>query len=216
MAHRNMVPPSVRASRLAPFFVPALVLASVAGCSHKRSAMRPVFTTPIPAASSPTVVVPSSPTGTVTTEPDPSEPFLIPNESTPAPATISPGRLPQGRNSPPVPNEAGEPPLTDPGPPGSNAAPSSSGAGGIELTKPSALKSTGRKANAPRRAPRVSSREEVRPFLNDADDLFQPPKADRPWKYVVLHHSANPKGVTTRSTATTGRSSASKAAAITS
>src|SRR4029077_2248727 len=25
-------------------------------------------------------------------------------------------------------------------------------------------------------------------------DLFLPPKADRPWKYIVLHHSANAEG----------------------
>jgi N-acetyl-anhydromuramyl-L-alanine amidase AmpD len=36
--------------------------------------------------------------------------------------------------------------------------------------------------------------EQVRPFVNDPDDLFAPPKADRPWKYIVLHHSASPAG----------------------
>jgi N-acetyl-anhydromuramyl-L-alanine amidase AmpD len=37
-------------------------------------------------------------------------------------------------------------------------------------------------------------REGVRPFVNDPDTLFQPPKADRPWRYIVLHHSASPTG----------------------
>ena len=32
------------------------------------------------------------------------------------------------------------------------------------------------------------------PFTNNPDDLFAPPKADRPWKYVVLHHSATSSG----------------------
>jgi len=32
------------------------------------------------------------------------------------------------------------------------------------------------------------------PYTNNPDDLFAPPKADRPWKYVVLHHSATPSG----------------------
>jgi N-acetyl-anhydromuramyl-L-alanine amidase AmpD len=32
------------------------------------------------------------------------------------------------------------------------------------------------------------------PYTNNPDDLFSPPKADRPWKYVVLHHSATPTG----------------------
>jgi N-acetyl-anhydromuramyl-L-alanine amidase AmpD len=34
----------------------------------------------------------------------------------------------------------------------------------------------------------------VQSYVNDADDLFVPPKADRPWKYVVLHHSAHDTG----------------------
>jgi N-acetyl-anhydromuramyl-L-alanine amidase AmpD len=40
----------------------------------------------------------------------------------------------------------------------------------------------------------ASLTDRLRPFVNDPNDLFQPPKADRPWKYVVLHHSANPTG----------------------
>ena len=31
-------------------------------------------------------------------------------------------------------------------------------------------------------------------YVNDPDDLFQPPKADRSWRYIVLHHSAQPEG----------------------
>ncbi len=31
-------------------------------------------------------------------------------------------------------------------------------------------------------------------YTSDPDDLFQPPKADRPWKYIVLHHSADQSG----------------------
>jgi N-acetyl-anhydromuramyl-L-alanine amidase AmpD len=30
--------------------------------------------------------------------------------------------------------------------------------------------------------------------VNDPNDLFLPPKADRPWKYIVLHHSAHASG----------------------
>src|SRR4029077_329987 len=46
----------------------------------------------------------------------------------------------------------------------------------------------------PTRLRRVSLREQLTPYTNNPDDLFAPPKADRPWKYVVLHHSANPTG----------------------
>ena len=41
---------------------------------------------------------------------------------------------------------------------------------------------------------KVSLKRTVAPFLTEPDDLFQPPKADRPWKYVVVHHSANASG----------------------
>jgi hypothetical protein len=37
-------------------------------------------------------------------------------------------------------------------------------------------------------------REGLAPYVNDPGDLFQPPKAERPWKYVVLHHSAKSSG----------------------
>ena len=39
-----------------------------------------------------------------------------------------------------------------------------------------------------------SLRQQLLPFTNNPDDLFAPPKADRPWKYVVLHHSATATG----------------------
>lgn len=43
---------------------------------------------------------------------------------------------------------------------------------------------------------RASSQDRLRTYLGDSgsNDLFYPNKADRPWKYVVLHHSANPTG----------------------
>jgi N-acetyl-anhydromuramyl-L-alanine amidase AmpD len=52
----------------------------------------------------------------------------------------------------------------------------------------------GGRRTASGRVRQASLRERVRPFVNDPDDLFAPPKADRPWKYVVLHHSAGASG----------------------
>ena len=190
MASTSLAPFSVRASRIALWLAPALILAAVPGCSHKRTAMRPVYGTPtivtpaVPAA-------PACPSGTVTTEPDASEPFLTP---APGASTSDSGSVIRaGGGSPPVPNEA-EPPLNAPNPtaPGSS---STTTPGGIELNKPSALKSTtGRRTSAPTRSPRAALREAVKPFVEEPGDLFQPPRADRPWKYVVVHHSANAKG----------------------
>jgi N-acetyl-anhydromuramyl-L-alanine amidase AmpD len=38
--------------------------------------------------------------------------------------------------------------------------------------------------------------ERLRPYLGESggNELFYPNKADRPWKYIVLHHSAHPSG----------------------
>jgi N-acetyl-anhydromuramyl-L-alanine amidase AmpD len=43
---------------------------------------------------------------------------------------------------------------------------------------------------------RASLSERLRPFLNEdnANELLYPNKADRPWRYIVLHHSAAAKG----------------------
>jgi hypothetical protein len=43
---------------------------------------------------------------------------------------------------------------------------------------------------------RISTQDRLRPFLGDTDgsELFYPNKADRPWKYLVLHHSASAEG----------------------
>ncbi len=46
----------------------------------------------------------------------------------------------------------------------------------------------------PVEARRLTARKQVEPFVNDPTDLFQPPKADRPWQFIVLHHSAHATG----------------------
>ena len=43
---------------------------------------------------------------------------------------------------------------------------------------------------------RTSVIEQLRPFVDEvsANELVYPNKADRPWRYIVLHHSAAPEG----------------------
>lgn len=43
---------------------------------------------------------------------------------------------------------------------------------------------------------RTSVIEQLRPFVDDSgvDELAYPNKADRPWRYIVLHHSASAEG----------------------
>ena len=57
----------------------------------------------------------------------------------------------------------------------------------------------GRGANQPTSRPRVrraSLSGRLKPFLDEsnANELMYPNKADRPWRYIVLHHSASASG----------------------
>jgi hypothetical protein len=77
----------------------------------------------------------------------------------------------------------GRPPLQGPGSP-SPAASSRNPTDEVRTTS----------ANG--RVRQASARERLRSFLGESgsDELLYPNKADRPWKYVVLHHSASPSG----------------------
>ncbi|WP_422926564.1 peptidoglycan recognition protein family protein [Singulisphaera sp. PoT] len=109
-------------------------------------------------------------------------------ESTPS-AEPGPGpavEAPFGGRSSSPPSPGGEPPL-DLGP----ITPSEKGASLVKPQKSSAQKN--------RRSPSVRLRQagltnELKSYVNDPEDLFLPPKSERPWKYVVLHHSANEVG----------------------
>ncbi len=187
MDHLTLAPIAVRRLRLTVALTSVLILASVAGCSHRRTAMRPVYGAPVVGGS--TIVTPTTPSGPILTQPENDEPILspIPGNSSGA----STDGVSRTGGTPPVPAEA-EPPLNDLKP--IDKGPSSSGAGGINLNKPTAYKGTGRSASVPVRNSKATLREAVARFTPDSTDLFQPPKADRPWKYVVVHHSAAEKG----------------------
>ncbi len=176
------VPIALRSRRIMMLLVPALVITSAVGCSNRRSSLRPVYVSPAPAAT----VVPSCPSGNCGGG-LPSSTSVGPTISTPVgepgPALESPiGGSSAGGASPPQPNE---PPLDMP-----SAAP---GKGASMVTPDSDTPSTTRRSRAPRLR-QTSLGNQLRPFVNDPDDLFLPPKAERPWKYVVLHHSANETG----------------------
>lgn len=173
-----------------------VALAGASGCKHRRSALRPVFVDPEPVLIDPS---PSSAT-VIPTDPSPYEydydvstpapgyedtygPYVSPPAS-PAPAdepelNLSP--LPESEPLPepsavdPLPSDVGDPPRIDVGPPMSRRAPS-------------------RDSNARLTSSRSELRARVQAMADDPIDLVQPPKADRPWRYVVLHHSASPAG----------------------
>jgi hypothetical protein len=134
-----------------------LGLFALSGCSHRRTALRPVYGTPVPATLAPA----PAPGTTILSDPEGSEPFLAP--VTP----MSPSKSLDSSASP----ASGSPPVAAP-----------------------AYRQTSRTAVVSARSRKVSLRENVSPYLDNPDELFLPPKADRPWKYVVLHHSANARG----------------------
>jgi N-acetylmuramoyl-L-alanine amidase len=192
MARVNSAPFAVRNQRFVMFLVPAILLATAVGCHHKRTTLRPVYGTPVvtqpcntPGCA--TSVAPATPGGIITTEPEGTagEPNLLPLPST---GQASDNVIRAG-GSPPVPPEAPEPSLNNP-PANNQGTPT----GGIQLNTPSALKTTGRMASVPARNRRTSLRQAVAAYVPEPSDLFQPSKADRSWKYVVVHHSANATG----------------------
>jgi hypothetical protein len=174
----------VRPRRGLLLLVPAVVMAAGLGCGHKRSAMRPVYVTPAPAVAAP---CPSTAAPVVTepalSAPTPSEATIPMIDPSAAPASTPPARssLPDEPGLEQIPSA--EVPKASP-----SAPPRLQGPAG-----PTSSLRNGRRESGGRLR-QASLRQRVLPLVNDPDDLFSPPKADRPWKYVVLHHSAKPSG----------------------
>lgn len=164
--------PSATRMRRWPLVVMILLLLAFMmagmGCHHRRDAMRPVYLAPPPA------VTDCPPAATIT--PGFEEGAIAPSSVTPATPLPGNGSAPPGAVAPP----ADEPQLAPTTPPSSSVEP--------KLQPPQAW-------NTNRRAPgRAALRTQVAGYVKDPNDLFAPPKADRPWKYIVLHHSAHAVG----------------------
>jgi N-acetylmuramoyl-L-alanine amidase len=155
----------VRRWPLLVLLLPALLLLISPGCLHRRSALRPVFAAP--SCASPVVTAPVVTPGF---------------DDGSAPATLEPVPAPEYDGSR-IPGPAEEPALR------STTPSASPGPAEPPLQGPAALRNNSRRGPS-----RAALRTTLKPYVNDPDDLFFPPKADRPWKYVVLHHSANPVG----------------------
>jgi hypothetical protein len=202
----------------------AMLAAVVAvGCSHSRQSYRPVFTTPVRAAAPCTncgsgAAVTTEVPGTAPTSAVPSEPEYSVPDSPPASVTVPP-RQGAGATrsstveSPPKSRLGDEPafeetgsgaagtatPPPPPKPVGPKAGPPLQGpSAALEPTTSNRDLADGEipPLASPKRVKRASLSERLRPFVDDssANELVYPNKADRPWKYIVLHHSATPSG----------------------
>lgn len=183
----------------------AVVAALGAGCKHRRSAYRPVYVDP-----EPVLIEPSPSSGTVIPT-DPVAPYDDPYGSSSAvpgfedtygsygsssyappvapPAESEPAlnldpideSLPAPVDTETVPSDVTSPPAVDVNPPQ---------VGGPQTR----LDRGGRVGGSAPMTRRTALRTQVQQMADDPIDLVQPPKADRPWRYVVLHHSARPAG----------------------
>ena len=158
----------------------------------------------VPTSSIDNSVIESGATGTGSIRPSAPITSTPSASSVPAPAPSRSSDTPPPVLGPTMPGFSDEPGLT-PVQPENSKVPAPKGSGSGSGT------GTGGPARRRRRA-RVEKRERERPPLrpraaavglaprrphpvhDDADDLFLPPKADRPWKYIVLHHSAGATG----------------------
>ncbi len=168
-------------------------------------------------------VLPSAPAGSATISPSSkssstviSEPSLVEPGSAAGASVSDVAPLSNSNTTPPVTpplpaapkgGPALEGPVNEPGldepVPSAAPAPKDSGVGGtganssapgtsFKNTNTNTNTNAGRTANG--RVRQASLSERVKPYVNEPSDLFAPPKADRPWKYIVLHHSANENG----------------------
>jgi hypothetical protein len=175
MTHRLRSSSLVRpfGSILMLVLAPALLLFVGPGCGHRRAVLRPIYATPTTVAPA-TISPPCDSCGSA---------------SAASSGVVIGGATASGAPSAPlsgvrtVPAPGGEPAL-EPVTPGRGEAP--------VVVPPEARRIERRPAFGSAR--RASLRTGVEPFVNDPQDLFGPPKADRPWKYIVLHHSDHATG----------------------
>ncbi len=194
MNHAPWWATAVRAGRWQKVIVPGLVLLTLAGCNHRRQSMRPVYMAP-PAAVDCAPGTDCAPGSTITAEPGMSE---TGGSNTPDAGQLIPApSKSRSIDSPPaagVPIEPSLSPTTK-----SKSGSIKSSPNEVELTVPNGASYNDRSSRSSRRtgaskARSASLRDLLRPFVVEPGDLFQPPKADRPWKYVVVHHSAHAEG----------------------
>ena len=210
------------AKRSAPSVRPRYVLAVVAigtglaasgGCKHHRyGAMRPKFVgpatvVPVEPFPAPGITAPAFEDEAVTPPSllAPADPAARPGlrkaprlEPSPADPAARPGLREAPRLEPSPADPAARPglregPRLEPSPadPAAPAAEPDENDGLMLETPGTSRRGTQPAAPVTRQA---TLRTRLTRYVNDPDDLFQPPKADRSWRYIVLHHSAQPEG----------------------
>ena len=185
-------------------------LAAFGGCKHHRyGAMRPKFVgpatvVPVEPCPAPGIAAPAFEDEAVT---PPSLPRPgRPRRAARTPRGASPGALP-GRPRRAARTPRGASPGAFPGRPRRAARTPRGASPGASPADPAAKpdENDGPMPETPRTSRRgtrpaapvtrqATLRTRLTRYVNDPDDLFRPPKADRSWRYIVLHHGAQPEG----------------------
>ncbi len=171
------------------------VVALSAGCRHGRNVMRPVF-------GRPAIVTQSAPCPTgdcggglaVPAEPGFADPAAVTPSPRPLIDSLSPETPPasDGGSSGASPSTIGDEPILEPNTPGIDPPLNNESRMRPSLEPPA--RTGARPASRRATTKQALLRQDVQAFVNDPADLFTPPRADRAWRYIVLHHSAHPSG----------------------
>jgi hypothetical protein len=222
MALEKLATAALRPQQIWRIVTAAVVALTTVGCGQHRQSYRPIYTTP-PVSAPCTNCGPGTTTTTDDSglPPAAAEPALpgsagtdssVPPLSGPSGTSAAPTRRstverpPNSRideepglndvASPPASSGVGKP-SPSARPSNSNLRPSLEGPSSSPST-PNTGASDGRQTGAspPKLVRNASLKERLRPFLDDAgvNELYYPNKADRPWRYIVLHHSAAATG----------------------
>jgi N-acetylmuramoyl-L-alanine amidase len=166
----------------------------VSGCRHRRSTLRPVFVNP-----GPTYL--QVPTESVVPESTIDEPAARFTPAEPLPAPRYDNDFESGLNGPisvsppaaPAPEAESEPePELEAAP--RDAATVPSRVGDEPAISPPQSFRTPQGADRTRLTAGPSLRQLVQQRADDPLDLVQPPKADRAWRYIAIHHSGESSG----------------------
>jgi hypothetical protein len=223
MALRKLATIAPRPRSLVLLAASVIVAQTTIGCSHNRTSYRPIYAAPaaVPVAAppcngcGPDVAIPpaepgGAPSSSVPLLPEAPGEVSVPPAAGPAGAGAGPTRS-STVETPPKARIGSEPNYDElpPAPSGGNGRSSSSkpsGSGsGPSLIAPNGSPSArngdrddNEQTTAVNQKPvrRASLTERLRPFVDEtsAKEIAYPTKADRPWKYIVMHHSAAPEG----------------------
>jgi hypothetical protein len=179
-----------------------IATAPMSGCRHGRSALRPAFSgtrilapraEPCPSGDCGGTVIQTTPGYS-----DPADltaPLPLGGETINGSRSVSPAP-----SSPPSNDNLGDEPILEPATPGYEENGNSRGSlrprdeSGPNLEGPASTRANPALRRSNVRARPATLRRDVQAYVNDPADLFTPPRADRPWRYIVLHHSAHSQG----------------------